>query len=147
MAAQSLRSRRHPRRTHGIHPHTKTLLLGIYWPAPETMTCPLSRSRFRWLRRICALVCAIAGCCSLPASRAQNINLDKPLQSIDEDITGFAYAPDGRIIYSVRRLFKTKLYDLHRHDIWLPESNGKRRRLLGGEKFIRGDAPFTYTVR
>ena len=111
-----------------------------------TWTCPCSRSRFRWLRRICALVCAIAGCCSLPASRAQNINLDKPLQSIDEDITGFAYAPDGRIIYSVRRLFKTKLYDLQRDDIWLQESNGKRRRLLAGEKFIRGNAPFTYTV-
>jgi dipeptidyl aminopeptidase/acylaminoacyl peptidase len=111
-----------------------------------TWTCPCSRSRFRWLRRICSLVCAVAGCCSLPASRAQNINLDKPLQSIDEDITGFAYAPDGRIIYSVRRLFKTKLYDLQRDDIWLQESNGKRRRLLAGEKFIRGNAPFTYTV-
>ena len=111
-----------------------------------TWTCPCSRSRFRWLRRFCALVCAVAGCCSLPASRAQNINLDKPLQSIDEDITGFAYAPDGRIIYSVRRLFKTKIYDLQRDDIWLQESNGKRRRLLAGEKFVRGNAPFTYTV-
>jgi hypothetical protein len=111
-----------------------------------TWTCPCSRSRFRWLRRVCALVCAVAGCCSLPASRAQNINLDKPLQSIDDDITGFAYAPDGRIIYSARRLFKTKLYDLQRDDIWLQESNGKRRRLLAGEKFIRGNSPFTYTV-
>jgi dipeptidyl aminopeptidase/acylaminoacyl peptidase len=111
-----------------------------------TWTCPCSRSRFRWLRRLCSLVCAVAGCCSLPPSRAQNINLDKPLQSIDDDITGFAYAPDGRIVYSARRLFKTKLYDLQRDDIWLQESNGKRRRLLAGEKFIRGNAPFTYTV-
>jgi hypothetical protein len=111
-----------------------------------TMTCPFSRSRFRWLRRLCSLVCAVAGCCSLPASRGQNINLDKPLQSIDDDITGFAYAPDGRIVYSARRLFKTKLYDLQRDDIWLQEGNGKRRRLLAGEKFIRGNAPFTYTV-
>jgi hypothetical protein len=110
------------------------------------MTCFCSRSRFRWLRRFCALVCAVVGCCSLPESPAQNINLDKPLQSIDEDITGFAYAPDGRIIYSVRRLFKTKLYDLQRDDIWLQESNGKRRRLLAGEKFIRGNPLFTYMV-
>ena len=111
-----------------------------------TWTCPCSRSRFRWLRRLCALVCATVGCCSLSPSRAQNINLDKPLQSIDEDITGFAYAPDGRIIYSVRRLFKTKLYDLQRDDIWLQDLNGKRHRLLAGEKFIRGNAPFTYLV-
>ena len=109
-------------------------------------TCPCSRSRFHWLRRLCVLVCAAAGCCSLPSSRAQNINLDKPLQSIDEDITGFAYAPDGRIIYSVRRLFKTKRYDLQRDDIWLQDLNGKRHRLLAGEKFIRGNAPFTYMV-
>jgi hypothetical protein len=111
-----------------------------------TWTCLCSRSRFRWLRSACALVCAAVGCCSLPPSRAQNINLDKPLQSIDEDITGFAYAPDGRIIYSVRRLFKTKLYDLQRDDIWLQDLNGKRHRLLAGEKFIRGNAPFTYLV-
>ena len=110
------------------------------------MTCFCSRSCSRWLRRFCALVCAVVGCCSLPASRAQNINLDKPLQSIDEDITGFAYAPDGRIIYSVRRLFKTKLYDLQHDDIWLQESNGKRHRLLAGEKFVRGNSPFTYMV-
>ena len=110
------------------------------------MTCLCARSRFRWLRRFCALLCAIAGCCSLPVSRAQSINLEKPLQSIDEDITGFAYAPDGRIIYSVRRLFKTKLYDLQRDDIWLQDNNGKRRRILSGDKFTRGNAPFTYLV-
>ncbi|MFI5057662.1 MAG: hypothetical protein ACHQLQ_05705 [Candidatus Acidiferrales bacterium] len=111
-----------------------------------TWTCPCSRSRFRWLRHVCALVCAAVGCCSLPPSRAQNINLDKPLQSIDDDITGFAYAPDGRIIYSIRRLFKTKLYDLQRDDIWLQDLNGKRHRLLAGEKFVRGNSPFTYTI-
>jgi hypothetical protein len=111
-----------------------------------TWTRPCSRGRFRWLRSVCTLVIAAVGYCSLPPSRAQNINLDKPLQSIDEDITGFAYAPDGRIIYSVRRLFKTKLYDLQRDDIWLQDLNGKRHRLLAGEKFIRGNAPFTYTI-
>jgi hypothetical protein len=111
-----------------------------------TSTCPCSRSRFRWLRSVCALICAVVGCCSRPLSRAQSINLEKPLQSIDEDITGFAYAPDGRIIYSVRRLFKTKLYDLQRDDIWLQDLNGKRHRLLAGEKFIRGNGPFTYLV-
>ncbi|HEV1994842.1 MAG TPA: hypothetical protein VGR03_10955 [Candidatus Acidoferrum sp.] len=85
----------------------------------------------------------VVGCCSLPA-RAQN--LDKPLQSIDEDITSFAYAPDGRIVYSVHRNFKTKLYDLEHDDIWLQETNGKHRRLLEGQKFNRGNQPFSYIV-
>src|SRR5260370_13712140 len=81
----------------------------------------------------------------LPAARAQN--LDKPLQSIDEDITAFAYAPDGRIVYSVYRRVKTKVYDALEHDdIWLQEASGKRRRLLEGQKYTHSNQPFSYLV-
>jgi len=108
------------------------------------MNCPCSRSRFRWRLRFCSLICALVGCCSLPPAKAQN--LDKPLQSIDEEITAFAYAPDGRIVYAVNRKFKTKLYDLEHDDIWLQDAGGKRRRLLEGQKFNRGNQPFSYIV-
>jgi len=110
------------------------------------MTCRCSVSRYRWLRNLCSLVCAVIGCCSLPAARAQSPDLEKPLLNIDEDISAFAFAPDGRIVYSVRRHFHTKQYDLERDDIWLQETGGKRRRLLQGEKFLRGSTPFTYTI-
>ncbi len=110
------------------------------------MTCPCSVSRYRWLRNLCSLVCAVIGCCSLSGARAQSPDLDKPLLNIDEDISAFAFAPDGRIVYSVRRQFHTKQYDLERDDIWLQETGGKRRRLLQGEKFLRGSTPFTYTI-
>src|SRR5205809_2289008 len=109
------------------------------------MTCPCSASRFRWLRHFCSLVSAVVGCCSLPAARAQN--LDKPLQSIDEDITAFAYAPDGRIAYSVYRRVKTKVYDALEHDdIWIQDAGGKRRRLLEGQKYTCGTQAFSYLV-
>jgi hypothetical protein len=108
------------------------------------MTCPFSRSRFRLLRKFCSLFCAIAGCCSAPRARAQN--LDKPLQSIDEEITAFAFAPDGRIAYAVYRKLKTKQYDLEHDDIWIQDPGGKRRRLLEGQKYIRGTQPFSYMV-
>jgi hypothetical protein len=72
--------------------------------------------------------------------------LDKPLQNIDEEITAFSFAPDGRIVYSVRRAFKTKLYDLQHDDIWIQDAGGKRRRLLQGDKFNRGTQPFSYAV-
>ena len=55
-----------------------------------------------------------------------DVDFEKPLQTIDEDITAFAFAPDGRIVYSVRRNIKTKLYDLQHDDIWLQETNGKK---------------------
>jgi dipeptidyl aminopeptidase/acylaminoacyl peptidase len=109
------------------------------------MTCPCSLSRFKWLRRLCSLVCVVAGCCCLPPAKAQN--LDKPLQSIDEEITAFAYAPDGRIVYSVYRRVKTKVYDALEHDdIWIQDAGGKRRRLLEGQKYTRGTQPFSYLI-
>jgi len=77
-------------------------------------------------------------------SPAQNI--DKPVANIDEEVTAFAYAPNGNIVFSVRRMFKTKKYDLQRDDIWLLESGGKRKRLLEGQKFTREDKLFTYQV-
>jgi hypothetical protein len=108
------------------------------------MTCPFSRSRFRWLRKLCSLFCAIAGCCSVPPAHAQD--LDKPLQSIDEEITAFAFAPDGHIAYSVYRRLKTKQYDLEHDDIWIQDPGGKRRRLLEGQKYARGTQLFSYLV-
>jgi len=96
---------------------------------------------------IWSLLLLVAG--SFPWGRtaaAQNPNTDKPVMNVDEEVTAFAYAPDGRIVFSVRRMFKTKKYDLQRDDIWLLELNGKRRRLLEGQKFTNGDKPFTYQV-
>jgi dipeptidyl aminopeptidase/acylaminoacyl peptidase len=117
------------------------------YPELIRLTSPKVSSLFHSsLRTLCLFLCALCVNSFLFLSCARSQNLDKPLQNIDEDITGFAYAPDGRIIYSVRRLFKTKVYDLQRDDIWLQDSNGKRHRLLAGEKFTRGNAPFTYTI-
>jgi hypothetical protein len=90
------------------------------------------------------MLCVLAGCCSIPPTRAQD--LDKPVQSIDEEITAFAYAPDGRIVFSVNRNLKTKLYDLEHDDIWIQDAGGKRRRIFEGQKFTRGNQPFSYIV-
>ena len=109
------------------------------------MTNRRSPKGSRWLSGFYALAC-VAACCLPNAGRAQSLDLEKPLLNIDEDISAFAYAPDGRIVFSIRRQFHTKQYDLERDDIWLQETTGKRRRLLQGEKFLRGNAPFTYTV-
>ncbi|MGB9466859.1 MAG: hypothetical protein WBR10_17260, partial [Candidatus Acidiferrum sp.] len=96
------------------------------------------------LPRLCALILFVSNCFSVPQARAQD--LDKPLQNIDDEITAFSFAPDGRIVYSARRNIKTKKYDLQHDDIWLQETNGKRRRLLQGDKFSRGDELFSYAV-
>ena len=73
-------------------------------------------------------------------------DLDKPLQNIDDEITAFSFAPDSRVVYSARRTIKTKKYDLQHDDIWLQDTNGKRRRILQGDKFTNGTQPFSYAV-
>jgi len=89
-------------------------------------------------RRFLALVAlCLGGISSLLVSadclRAQE--LDKPSVNIDEDVTAFAFAPDGRVAYSVRRMFRNKKYDMQRDDIWLRETGGHTRRIFQGEKF------------
>lgn len=103
-------------------------------------------SRSLWFRRICAALCALSGLCFVPQARSQNIDLEKPLHSINDDVTAFAFGPDGRIVFSVRQLLKTKKYDLQRDDIWLQDAGGRRRRLLEGSKLTYSNPLFSYSV-
>jgi dipeptidyl aminopeptidase/acylaminoacyl peptidase len=93
--------------------------------------------------RLLALALLAAGGL-VPPAQAQV--LEKPLQNIDDDITAFSWAPDGRIVYAVNRPFKTKQYDLEHDDVWIQELNGKRRTIFAGDKFSKDTAPFTYSV-
>jgi hypothetical protein len=70
-----------------------------------------------------------------------------PTFKIDEDVTRFAYSAGGRIAYATRHVFSVKKIQMQRDDIWISESDGKKHRILLGEKFVRGSGPFSYTVR
>jgi hypothetical protein len=98
-------------------------------------------TRSSWIRFLLAALCSLVAALSAKAQ-----NFDKPITNVDEEVTAFAYAPNGNIVFSVRRMFKTKKYDLQRDDIWLLESGGKRKRLLEGQKFTHDDKLFTYQV-
>jgi hypothetical protein len=71
---------------------------------------------------------------------------DNPTLKIDDDITRFAYSAGGRIAYSTRHVFSIKKIELQRDDIWICEPDGKKHRILDGQKFVRGTGPFSYTV-
>jgi hypothetical protein len=72
---------------------------------------------------------------------------ENPVFRIDEDISRFAFSGGGRIAYATRHIFSVKKIRLQRDDVWIAEADGKRRRILLGEKFVRGTGPFSYTVR
>jgi hypothetical protein len=94
------------------------------------------------LGKIAAILFFVLASTSL--SRAQN--LEKPATTIDEEVTAFSYAPDGRIAFSVRKMYKLKKYDLQRDDIYVLQPGGKRIKLFNGQKFTLQDKPFTYQV-
>ncbi|MGH9679956.1 MAG: hypothetical protein ACRD4Y_08390 [Candidatus Acidiferrales bacterium] len=62
-------------------------------------------------------------------------------------VTRFAFSGDGRIAYAVRHVFSEKKIELQRDDIWIMERDGRKRRILQGDKFTHGAMPFSYTVR
>ena len=72
---------------------------------------------------------------------------ENPAFKIDEDISRFAFSGGGRIAFATRHLFSVKKIQLQRDDIWIAETDGKKRRILPGEKFVRGTGPFSYIVR
>jgi hypothetical protein len=72
---------------------------------------------------------------------------DNPVFKIDDDLTRFAYSAGKRIAYATRHVFSVKKIELQRDDIWICEPDGKKHRILLGEKFVRGSGPFSYTVR
>jgi|SRR5579872_58556 len=72
---------------------------------------------------------------------------ENPAFKIDDNLTRFAYSGSGRIAYSTRHVFSVKKIQLQRDDIWIAETDGKKRRILLGEKFVLGTGPFSYTVR
>ncbi len=92
------------------------------------------------------LVCVACLLAGLTPRSSVAQDFEKPISTIDEDITAFAFAPDGRIVYAVNRPFKTKQYDLEHDDVWMQEAGGKKRRIFIGDKFQRGAAAFTYSV-
>ena len=76
------------------------------------------------------------------ALRAQ----DKPITTIDLDCRAFAFAPDGRIACAAYRLGRSKKYDIERDDIWMAQPNGKRKKIVDGEKLVQSQTPFSYKI-
>jgi dipeptidyl aminopeptidase/acylaminoacyl peptidase len=68
-----------------------------------------------------------------------------PRVTID-DCTAISYAPDGRLAYATRHVFNLQKFQVQRDDIWILEKDGRRRKILNGEKMSRGAEAFSYTI-
>jgi hypothetical protein len=99
-----------------------------------------------WNRRSTSLLAIVLGWIAIVPVCA--LAQDKPLQTVEETVTAFAYAPDGRIAYSVRKLYSSRRIDYQRDDIWVLGTDGKRKKIANGEKLVQGGGDvFSYAIQ
>lgn len=108
-------------------------------PRANTLGLPLPPPP-RLLPLLPFLLCLVA---LLPGAAAQDI----PVTTINEECMSLAYAPDGRLAYAVRHLMTTRRLEIQRDDIWVLFPDGKRKKIVNGEKLIQGPAALSYTVQ
>jgi hypothetical protein len=96
---------------------------------------------FTRLFSACLTLIALGGSFALRARQ-----MPTPRVSIDDECTAISYAPDGRLVYATRHVFNLQKFQVQRDDIWILETDGRRRKILNGEKFTRGSEAFSYTI-
>lgn len=99
---------------------------------------------FRFASRI-ALLAAVAFAPTPSPAAPQSV--PTPTLTVDEQVVAFAFAPDGRIVYALRHIMKVRQWELERDDFWLVTPDGKRRRIVNGERIVKANTPYSYTVQ
>jgi len=82
--------------------------------------------------------------CFSPTAQAQN--LDKPLQSIDEISPPSPTPPTAHRLFRLSQSQNKSLRRTRTRRHLASGSHGKRRRLLEGQKYTRGNQPFSYLI-
>jgi hypothetical protein len=79
-------------------------------------------------------------------SSAHNADGQTPRVTIEDECTAIAYSGDGRLAYSVRHIFNLGRFQVQRDDIWILEKDGRRHKIVNGEKLVQGQTAYSYTV-
>jgi hypothetical protein len=69
-----------------------------------------------------------------------------PTLTVNEDCTAFGFGPGGRLVYSVRRVFGEREYNIQRDDFFLAEPGKKDRQILNGRRMFPPGTVFSYLV-
>jgi dipeptidyl aminopeptidase/acylaminoacyl peptidase len=113
------------------------------------MTRPLHAKTRRIFTRITSAALLLATCAvpiALGKHQGTAAQAPTPRVTIDDDCTAIAYASDGRLAYATRHIFNLQKFEVERDDIWLLEKDGRRHKILNGEKMTRGAEAFSYTI-
>lgn len=99
----------------------------------------------RPLRNVLPLFLLLAAAVGPSAVHAQAT----PIHTLEQDVAAAAFAPDGRLAYAVRRIVQGRRIEQRRDDIFLLPAAGsdKPRRLVDGNRLVRGGLPFSFAVQ
>ena len=61
----------------------------------------------------------------------------------------FEFSYDDRVACGAHRLMRKKKFDLERDDVWIASRDGKKKRIIDGEKYLvtTADTPFSYLIK
>jgi hypothetical protein len=105
------------------------------------------QARRAWREATLALLLALGtGLAAAWSARAGDQPVPKLV--VDEDCSAIAFTPSSdRVIYAVRRVMTTKHWDIQRDDIGDVTLDGRKRRLVNGEKLVKGPIAFSYAIQ
>jgi dipeptidyl aminopeptidase/acylaminoacyl peptidase len=90
------------------------------------------------------LIIALWTALVMPRAGAQ----EKEILGVDEDCSAIAWSPDGsRLAYSIKRIIRWRGWEKQRDDIWWTDLEGKRKRVVEGQKLVPDYAEFSYSIR
>ncbi len=103
---------------------------------------PFSPPALAFVAAVLLLVAA-----SFPALLHAQHDPNAPKFDIDLDCTTFAFSPDNHLAFGVRRIFNYKKYTLEGDDLWVATPDGKRKKIVDGEKIVKvPNRPGSYSI-
>jgi hypothetical protein len=95
------------------------------------------------------LTAAVALACLLGAinlASAPSKSGDDPKFTFEEDCSTFAFSPDNHIAFGVRRAYNYKKYVVQGDDLWISTIDGKRKKVIDGEKLVKVPKFNSYSI-
>lgn len=100
--------------------------------------------RVSYIAKLALLLAAILMCFA-PAPRLQ-AQEQKPLATFNLDCRTFSVSSDGRVACATFRQLKFGHYTIERDNIWILARDGKRKKIVDGERLVTSPTPFSFAI-
>jgi dipeptidyl aminopeptidase/acylaminoacyl peptidase len=82
-----------------------------------------------------------------PALLTSSLPQGAPVIFIGDEVAAFQFSPDGRLAYAIRRTITSRRIEMQRDDIYVLWNEYDKKRIVNGEKLVKGNVPFSYAIQ